>query len=217
MKKPITHYQIILDESGSMSDCYTATMQGLLEQKNKISELSIKYPDQEIRVSLTNFNDSINPVFQHMNARDLHQLERISYHPSGSTALFDAIGTCIHTLQSQKFDVENSFVVIIITDGHENASCQFSHAQIKTMIEDLEKTGKWTFTYLGATLDSVDIDTDLNIKQQNSMKFSKENMKEQIWDNLGDSFDHYLAKKQKGDKLSDFLNSNHESTSAKRS
>jgi hypothetical protein len=217
MKKPITHYQIILDESGSMNDCYTSTMQGLLEQKNKIAELAIKYPDQEIRVSLTNFNDLVNPVFRHMNALDFHHLQRINYRPSGCTALFDAIGTCIYALQKQKFEKEDTFVVIIITDGHENASHLFSHDKIKSMISELENTNKWTFTYLGATFDSIDIATDLNIKQQNSTMFSKKYMKEQIWDNLGDSFDHYLAKKQKGDKLSDFLNSNHESTSSKRS
>ncbi len=213
MNKPITYYQIILDESGSMSDCQNATLQGLMEQQNKVKELSLKYPDQEVRMGICTFNNAVKFVLKDHKVDELFCSEELNYRPAGGTALFDAIGFTINELLELPMKEEDSFVVIIITDGYENASHVFSHSKIQLLIEELEKSGKWTFTYLGATIDSVDIATDLNIKQANTMRFSKKNMNSDIWDNLGDSMDNYLSNKDKGDKFTHFLKKNNEGNS----
>ena len=96
------------------------------------------------------------------------------YRPDGTTALLDAIGATINDLQrsrGQELEAdEASVVVVIITDGYENSSKDYNHGQIASLIyKDLRQTGKWTFSYLGATLDAVEIAAKLNIKRINAM------------------------------------------------
>jgi hypothetical protein len=89
---------------------------------------------------------------------EVSELSREIYNPSGSTALYDAIGMTTRKLNenigTELISDIATAVVVIITDGYENSSRQFDLAQIKSMIRELEATGKWTFSYLGATLDA---------------------------------------------------------------
>ena len=73
-------------------------------------------------------------------------------------------------------------------------------------ISRLEATGKWTFSFLGATLDAVDIAEGMNIKRHNSVVFSKAGMTSEVWGNLSDSMDSYMNKKRRGGDLNDLFN-----------
>ena len=96
---------------------------------------------------------------------------------------------------------EDSAVIIILTDGYENASRIFTLQEIRAMISSKEATGRWTFSYLGATLDAVAMAEQMNIKRQNAAAFDKAAMNNQVWDKLSDSMDHYLDKKRRGESL----------------
>ncbi|RYG01998.1 MAG: VWA domain-containing protein, partial [Chitinophagaceae bacterium] len=166
MKKK-TYYHIILDQSGSMQDCIDPTISGFNEQVQVVRSLQQRYPEQEIRIGLTCFNDDVNIVSFARPVNEQRQLNRETYRPDGSTALYDAIGQTVlkikdsignGALQSQD-DV--SMIVVILTDGYENASKLFNRQGIGNLIRELEATGKWTFTYLGATIDAQEILDDL--------------------------------------------------------
>jgi hypothetical protein len=104
-------------------------------------------------------------------------------------------------------DVENdeaSAVVVIVTDGYENASQSYTHNQISSMIGELELTGKWTFSYLGATLDAVQIAESLNIKKDNAMHFNMNDIS-QLYNNLTFSLNAYITDKQTGTISKEFL------------
>jgi len=210
MQNSKTYYQIILDESSSMTDCYEVTVNGLNEQIKKILELAEKFPEQEIVFGLTIFSDQVRFDFNQISANELKKVEHIHYRPYGNTALYDAIGLSIQQLENKSINSDDSFVVIILTDGYENASKIYSQSNIKQKIKELEATEKWTFCYLGATLDSVEIAENLNIKARNAKFFRKEQMKSEVWENLSLSMDRYLDKKLKGDKLNNFLISDDE-------
>ncbi|HJM72817.1 MAG TPA: hypothetical protein QF651_04650, partial [Acidimicrobiales bacterium] len=45
-------------------------------------------------------------------------------------------------------------LVLIFTDGHENASRRYDRARIFEMIKDRQDTGNWTFVFMGANQDS---------------------------------------------------------------
>ena len=47
-----------------------------------------------------------------------------------------------------------AILCVIITDGHENASQEFSLETIKKLISEKEEQGNWTFVYLGADLEA---------------------------------------------------------------
>ena len=95
-------------------------------------------------------------------------------------------------------------MVVIVTDGYENASINFTNDQIASMIGGLEKTGKWTFSYLGATIDAVDVAQSLNINKNNAMQYNMSEISE-LYNKISFSMDLYLSEKQTGKIRKDFL------------
>lgn len=176
MKKSNTFYHIILDQSGSMSDCVNQTLKGLADQRKEILAISNEFPDQEIRVGLTVFDHNIELKYSNLSVTELSRMNSFHYQPNGQTALLDAIGMSVTATERLMVNEGDSAVIIILTDGYENASKEYSHKQIKELIQAKEETGKWSFTYLGATLDAVEIARSMNIKAENSFAFEKKNM-----------------------------------------
>jgi hypothetical protein len=199
--KPKTFYHIIADESGSMNDCVHQTVNGLFEQRSKIIELQEKFPEQEIRVGLTFFNSQVRTIFENLTVNQMAAQVIHNYRPNGNTALLDAIGQTIQQVERQMTSPQDSAVIIILTDGYENASRIFTLQQIRALITQKEASGRWTFSYLGATLDAVDMAEQMHIKRQNAMAFDKANMQKDVWNKLSDSMDHYLDKKRRGASL----------------
>ena len=72
------------------------------------------------------------------------------------------------------------------------------------MIGGLEKTGKWTFSYLGATIDAVDVAQSLNINKNNAMQYNMSEISE-LYNKISFSMDLYLSEKQTGKIRKDFL------------
>ncbi len=176
MKKSKTFYHIILDQSGSMSDCVNQTLKGLADQRKEILAIANEFPGQEIRVGLTVFDHNIELKYSNLSVTELSRMNSFHYKPNGQTALLDAIGMSVAATQRLMVNEGDSAVIIILTDGYENASKEYSHKQIKELIQAKEETGKWSFTYLGATLDAVEIAKSMNIKEENSFAFQKQNM-----------------------------------------
>ena len=176
MKKSNTFYHIILDQSGSMSDCVNQTLKGLADQRKEILAIANEFPEQEIRVGLTVFDHIVELKYSNLSVTELSRMNSFQYQPNGQTALLDAIGMSVAATQRLMANEGDSAVIIILTDGYENASKEYSHKQIKELIQAKEETGKWSFTYLGATLDAVEIARSMNIKAKNSFAFEKKNM-----------------------------------------
>ena len=177
MKNKTTHYLIIVDKSGSMHDCEDQAKSSYNEQIQSIKSLQQEFPEQKFTLSLTLFNDYTDHLYFTSNPKKSGKLNDMNYQPNGMTALYDAIGKSVTTLQHKvgrdvAKDLAN-VVVVIITDGYENCSRKYSFKQISSMIKELESTGKYTFSYLGSTLDAVDIAQNLNIKRKNAMHFDK--------------------------------------------
>lgn len=209
MKKQKTIYHLIVDKSSSMSDCIPQTINGFNEQVSKIRELQQQYPEQELSIGLTTFNHEVYEHFYQSRPEMVNQLSTNTYRPDGSTALLDAVGLSTKHIEElmkiQRVDTDTTVVIVILTDGEENASKFFTLKDIKAMISRLQETGKWTFSFLGANLDSVEVAERMSIKRQNSAVYSKANMEGGIFSKLSSSMDSYLDKKRKGNNLDDFL------------
>lgn len=207
MKKK-TYYHIILDQSGSMQDCITPTISGFNEQVQLVQSLQNRFPEQELYMGLTRFNNEVMHTAFAQSPFQIPNLTNNTYQPSGTTALYDAIGSVIHQLSTHLLqelkDANNTVVVVIITDGYENASTSFNHKMISSMIKELEAAGQWTFSYIGATLDAEQLAETLNIKHNNSMSFEKSSIRS-TYSSLGESLANYVTNKQAGKNLSNFL------------
>jgi hypothetical protein len=62
----------------------------------------------------------------------------------------------------------------------------------------LESTGRWTFSFIGATLDAVEVAEQMAFKSNNSYSFDKSEMESAVWNKLSDSMHHYFNKKNNG-------------------
>jgi hypothetical protein len=191
-----------------MNSCIEQTVDGINQQIRRIKEVAEKFSEQELITSLTLFNDHITPVWDQIRWEGLQELTFSDYRPDGSTALLDAIGLTVNEMQQitepELLSNEASCVVVIITDGYENSSKKYSHEQISTIIKELELTGKWTFSYIGATLDAIDIAESFNIKNCNAMRIDTNNMS-YMFNRLDDALNDYLNDKQNGKISEDFL------------
>ena len=175
IKKITVHNLMILDESGSMQAIYNAALTGVNETIQTIRSAEREHPDQEHRFTFVTFN-GINPggktVFNDVLIGEVRDLTTEDYHPNACTPLYDAMGNAITTLE-KKVKKGESVLVTVITDGYENASREYSGAAVKAMVDRLRENG-WTFAYIGANQNSVEVAKGLGIK--NSLDFSADEL-----------------------------------------
>ena len=84
------------------------------------------------------------------SASVLRPLNESSYSTNGnSTPLWDSIGELITIMESapDAGDPNVSFVVMVITDGEENSSRNWSACNLMRKIQQLQNTGRWTFSF----------------------------------------------------------------------
>ncbi|WP_395767825.1 VWA domain-containing protein [Aquirufa sp.] len=204
MNKQKTIYHFVLDQSGSMCDCVDATLSGLESQNKKIKAIAQEFPDQDIRVGLTVFSNEVDIRFANLPVDQLPSVNQINYQPSGGTALLDGIGLSINRVDQLLENEGDTAIIVILTDGYENVSRFFSLAQIQELIKTKEASGKYSFSFLGATLDAVDMAEKMNIRQENSAAFSKEDMQDAVFNRVANSMVDYLERKGKGEDLRRF-------------
>jgi hypothetical protein len=204
MNKQKTIYHFVLDQSGSMCDCVDATLSGLESQNKKIKAIAQEFPDQDIRVGLTVFSNEVDIRFANLPADQLPSVNQINYRPSGGTALLDGIGLSINRVDQLLENEGDTAIIVILTDGYENVSKFFSLDQIQDLIKTKEASGKYSFSFLGATLDAVDMAERMNIRRENSAAFAKEDMQDAVFNRVANSMVNYLERKGKGEDLRRF-------------
>lgn len=154
----------VLDESGSMMSCRDQTISGFNEFMDSQEDKTLG----ETRVTLVKFNsDKIDTVYADKLIEDTPKLTEASYQPYATTPLYDAIAQAIKTTEDQ-VDIASRVlsklaghsvvagplvIVVIMTDGLENASRQYKQPDIFDMIQKKKDVG-WTFVFLGADQDS---------------------------------------------------------------
>lgn len=162
---------IILDKSGSMESIRQAAVDGFNETLAGIKKAQEKYAEsQEHFVSLLTFCDCEKKyVFDKVPVAEARKLTLDDYEPCCCTPLYDAMGFTLMTMRNHVKKVDDAVVVVtIITDGYENASKEYTGAAVKKLVEELKGEG-WTFTYMGANQDSVEVAFNLSIR--NSRNF----------------------------------------------
>ena len=151
MKTNFSDVTVVLDRSGSMISCKTDAEGGV----NAFIQEQKKLPGECV-FSLVEFDTEYNFVHK---ARPIADVTPYTLIPRGSTALLDAVGRAVNEtgerLAAMKEEDRPSLVVfVIVTDGYENASVEFTRAQIREMIERQQKEYSWQFTFLGANQDA---------------------------------------------------------------
>lgn len=162
---------LILDESGSMSSVREKTIEGLNEYLGGLRG----DPKADYLVTLTKFDahpgePTCRVIYKLKPLADLKPMDLPDYEPRGSTPLLDAIGETVRSIGQEVGD--RTVLTIIITDGFENASKEFTNDQVKKLIAEKEATGKWTFVYLGADQNAWAHASSLGLSQGNTMSYA---------------------------------------------
>lgn len=163
---------IILDKSGSMESIRQAAIDGFNETLAGIKKAQDKFgKTQEHFVSLLTFCDCEKKyVFDKVPVGDARKLTMADYEPCCCTPLYDAMGFTLTSMRNHVRKIDDAVVVVtIITDGLENASKEFTGSAVKQLVKELKGEG-WTFTYMGANQDSVEVAMSLSIR--NSRNFA---------------------------------------------
>jgi len=168
-----TYITFVLDETGSMQEVRDQTISGFNEFMDSQQDKSLG----ECRVTLVKFNSKkVETVYADMLVEDVPALTHDTYEPTELTPLYDAIAHAIKDTEdkvsvSQKVlsrlaghpvTVGPLVILVIMTDGEENASKQYTRADIFNMIKEKEDLG-WTIVYLGANQDSWGIAQPLGV------------------------------------------------------
>lgn len=145
----------ILDRSASMSGLEKDTICGF----NLMLEKQKEEPG-DILVSTILFDNYIEYIHNRVPLNKVKPLTEEQYYVRGSTSLLDAVGTAIHHCSSFRklFDKANlveKTLVIIITDGMENSSKEYSYEMVRRMIELKTEKYNWEFLFLGANIDAA--------------------------------------------------------------
>lgn len=157
----------ILDETRSMDKIKSETISGFNEY---IEILKNDESSKSALFALTKFNsDKIELVYDGIALENVEPLSDKNYHPAAITPLYDAIGRTIHTLKTRH--EESPVLVVIQTDGQENASRQFTKTMVKELIAERQKAG-WTFAFLGADIDAYTASSAIGISKGNTERYT---------------------------------------------
>lgn len=151
----------ILDRSGSMAGIENDTIGGynsyLEQQKNN-----------NVKVTTVLFDDNYEILNIRKEIQNVSKLTNEEYYVRGCTALYDAIGRTIKTIEASDY---KKVMFVITTDGYENASKEYKKAQIKEMIKSHKD---WEFIYIGADVDSYAEGTSIGIESKNISNYRKD-------------------------------------------
>lgn len=165
--KKVLHYILVLDQSGSMQDIKDLAISSFNEQVDSIRKIQRQTPEIEIRITLCTFNDEVKMVSFFERTDHLHKLNYRNYNPRSMTALYDAIGYTYHKA-TDLADKQQKVIMTIFTDGLENASKDFTAADISRIIEATEKKG-WDFRFFCRYEERLYHKTKLNIPDHKVM------------------------------------------------
>lgn len=170
--KDYTHICIVLDASGSMSDIEDDT-KGSFNSFIKAQKAAVG----KTVLDIYQFSSEVRRIVEHVDLASFSDDLMARYTCSGCTALNDAVCTAIDTL-GQEFaamkeeDRPENVLMVIITDGFENASRKFSSSDVKERIKHQREKYNWEFQYLAANQDAFATGSAMGISADNCAAFA---------------------------------------------
>lgn len=172
MKDNYTEIIVVLDRSGSMGTIWSDSIGGLkhfVKEQQKV--------EGECNFTWVAFDDRYKKVIDAKPIEDVGDLDDYNIAPRNRTALLDALGKTINETGARlkaldEADRPSKVIFLIITDGLENASREFTHQQIREMIQTQEKTYSWDFLYQGANQDAFTVGRNLGLRTSAVMDYA---------------------------------------------
>jgi uncharacterized protein YegL len=173
MNTQLTEIGFVLDRSGSMASMTKEAIGGF----NGFLDSQQKLPG-EAKLTLVLFDNEYIVAQNGRPIKEVPPLDETTYVPRGTTALLDAIGRTINTIgerlnKTPEIERPAKVLIVILTDGLENASQEFKPKQIHWMIEHQREIYSWEFIYLGANQDAIEVGEQLGVAPQHAATFDE--------------------------------------------
>ena len=149
---------LILDKSGSMYGLEKDTIGGFNSMLDKQRQ-----SDLPVKVTAVMFNNAVSTIYERTDLDKVKNITDKEYTPQGTTALLDAVGNTLSQMKTLP-DIDakgNKVLVVITTDGKENA---------KALISELQEKN-FEFVFLGANIDAAAAAQNIGIKKEHAMKY----------------------------------------------
>ncbi|MEM9669631.1 MAG: vWA domain-containing protein [Pseudomonadota bacterium] len=144
------HSYILLDRTGSMSDIWDEALSSVNAYAKSVGEEEAGEADIETIVNLAVFDAQEGLQFdvlrRGIEAETWKEVTNDEAHPRGMTPLFDAIGRIVALAEA---DAPEKAVLVIMTDGLENASREMTGEGAKAALDRARDRG-WEVVFLGA-------------------------------------------------------------------
>lgn len=158
----------LLDRSGSMGsirDDTEGAFNAFIEDQKKVDA-------NKALVSLYQFDHSlgdehVETVYERM---PINQVPKLTLAPRGTTPLNDALGITIVRVGEQLAALDEDkrpgkVIFVVMTDGHENASTEYTNQRVKELVERQTGEWSWDFVFLGAGIDAFRIGAGYGFKR----------------------------------------------------
>lgn len=161
-KKEAVEIYVIADRSGSMASIRDDAIGGfntfLAEQKAEKGASNL---------TLVLFDDKYEVPVDQVDIQKVEPLTTQTFVPRGMTAMNDAIGKALATLEEK---APKRAIVCILTDGEENCSREYTAAQVKEKVKAAEARG-WQVVFLAANIDAFQAGGSYGISRKNTAGF----------------------------------------------
>ena len=180
MKQELTELVFILDKSGSMGGLETDTIGGFNAMLKKQQDAP-----GECRITPALFDNNYSLLHDRVDIRAVSPITAEEYQAGGTTALLDAIGRTIEKIVNVQKSTAQEYragkvMLVIITDGLENASREYDARQIKSLITRQKEQYGWEFIFLGANIDAVETAEQYGIKADRALDYTADSQGTQL-------------------------------------
>lgn len=179
----VIHTYILLDRTGSMSGIWDEALGSVNAYAKSLADDSDGLEvDGKITVAVFDSQDGIDfdILRRGVNADDWSDITNDEASPRGMTPLFDAIGRTVIVAEA---DEPEKAIIVIMTDGKENASREFDKKSANAALDRARARG-WEVVFLGAEYANFSDAEAVGVTTSKSMAIGSGNI-QQSMDRLG--------------------------------
>lgn len=172
-KKVKQEIVIVIDKSGSMSSSRDDVIGGF---NTYIADLK-KDEETDVKLTLVMFDTYVHKLHSGKALKDISELSAQTYCPGGSTALNDAVMEAVEDVEARlkksKAKDDPQVMVVVFTDGEENASRKFKKDAVSDKRKEKEAEG-WAFIFMGADMDAWAAGSSYGMSAGNTISLGKQ-------------------------------------------
>ena len=156
---------ILLDRSGSMSTLWDEAIGSINAYVKKLGKTT--------KVHLAAFDNVSHDVVRDCKAKDWTDITPTEISPRGGTPLYDSCGKIMAEAETAN---SKKTMLVVMTDGYENASQEYKQDTIKVKVKSWEDKN-WEVVFLGANFDSVEtVSGSVGVANNKTVNYAAGNM-----------------------------------------